>query len=102
MGDKFRLAASPTYFAVLAAFTMTAMSGSADAFSKPKFQSFRVAGATQTVALGLNDWDVVAGGCADKKGIHGFVRTADGAVTKFDAPGAGRDGVTVAYAINNF
>jgi hypothetical protein len=99
--DRFMLASRQTDIATFLFASAILVLGYCPATARERIESFRVAGATQTVALGLNDGDVVTGGCADKKGIHGFIRTADGAVTKFDAPGSGRQGVTVAYAINN-
>jgi hypothetical protein len=67
-----------------------------------KFTSFEVPGADMTVgsfngtsAASINDAGVVTGEYFDASGeSHGFLRGADGKITKFDVPGAGGYGTT--------
>ena len=56
-----------------------------------------------TAAFGINASGEVVGANTDSNGVHhGIVRTADGTITQFDAPGAGTSGNqgTLAIGIN--
>jgi hypothetical protein len=75
--------------------------------NKPTFTTFEAPGAGDgpgegTIGNSINGAGTIAGQYADASGvIHGFVRAADGAITTFDAPGAGADGTaTVAQSID--
>ena len=53
-----------------------------------KIKTIKVSSAVMTLASAVNDNSVIAGEYLDQSGIgHGFVRAADGKVTKFDIPG---------------
>ena len=57
-----------------------------------------------TYAYGINDKGEIGGNFQDANNVlHGFLRTADGTVTAFDAPGAGTGGGqgTQGFAINS-
>jgi hypothetical protein len=60
-----------------------------------------------TGAASINDWGDIAGFYVDASGVlHGFVRTSNGTITPFDAPGAGPAGTslfpgTIAASIND-
>lgn len=70
-----------------------------------RIKKFAVSGATGgTFGQGLNNKGVLAGTYIDDNGVlHGFIRAKDGAVTLFDAPGAGTgaDQGTEGLGINN-
>lgn len=56
--------------------------------------------------LGLNDWGAITGFYPDANSVwHGFVRSPEGTITSFDAPGAdetiGDNNGTYAYSIND-
>jgi hypothetical protein len=58
-----------------------------------------------TVAGSINDLGVIAGAYGDTNSVvHGFMRSADGTITTFDAPGAGTSGLlvygTAGFSIN--
>ena len=68
----------------------------------PGYPCLYVVGGTCPAAI--NDLGVIAGWEGDANGVfHGFVRTPDGKIAVFDAPGAGTasNQGTFAYAINN-
>jgi hypothetical protein len=61
---------------------------------------FDVPGATITSPTGINDAGTISGYYQDSGSTyHGFVRAADGTITRINIPGAGIEG-TVASAIN--
>ena len=74
--------------AILATAPLAATSpANASAFS---FTQLDAANATLTRALGINDAGTITGYDEDASFVyHGFVRTADGAISAFEVPGAG-------------
>ena len=66
--------------------------------------TFDPQGSVLTEALAVNDAGTIAGAFLDANNRpHGFVRAADGTITRFDVPGEGTgngQGVNSAYSIN--
>jgi len=61
---------------------------------------------TADCALGLNDWGAITGSYPDAYNVwHGFLRSPEGKITSFDAPGAdttpGSYNGTYPYSIND-
>jgi len=85
----------------------------ASAQQRPKFISFDPSGSQGTYPSQVNNSGVITGYYLDSNDVnHGFVRTPDGEITTFDAPGAGStpgsylgtfaDSITSAGAITGY
>jgi len=79
-----------TYLTTVVVLTCTVLVGWSQAQTGPKIISVDVPGASGTEAIFINPSGVITGVYADWNGAnHGFVRSADGTMTSFDASGAG-------------
>ena len=57
--------------------------------AKIRFRKIDIPGATDTYPIAINNHNEVTGFYMDQANVqHGFLRTADGTVTTFDAPGS--------------
>ena len=63
-----------------------------------RFTTIDLPGASNTIAVGINERGQVVGHCVDDGGRHGFVHNRNGGITTCDAPDAQS---TLAFGINN-
>jgi hypothetical protein len=75
---------------VIGVFLALGLALAASAQQRPRFITFDPSGSQGTYPSGISDVGVITGDYYDSNNVsHGFVRTPDGEITTFDAPGAG-------------